>query len=369
MSDGALLATGVAPAAGGLTTLAVSQYGQLYCDLSYPAADRGALAQLADHINLIDPPGSIPTEPVADGTVATVSSVDPNEKLGPQGVGPLRGVQAGEPLTYTIYFENLATATAPAQEVFITDQLDTDLDWTTFELGEIAFGERIVTDLGGRQVGTTRTAVDRYWVDIQAEIVATSGLVHWVLRTIDPMTGDLPADAVAGFLPPEDGSGRGQGHVSFTVRSKTGLAPGTELRNEARIIFDANAAIDTNEWGNTILGGDPRLTEAVNLRLSEPAAGTVLRWTAPVGADTYDVIRGDVESLQATPTQVDLGTVTCLADNIGTVTTTTVPDPDLPGPGRVFFYLVRPNFGTQPGSYGFGSDATLERLPASGDCP
>jgi uncharacterized repeat protein (TIGR01451 family) len=40
-------------------------------------------------------------------------------------------------ITYTIYFENQPTATAPAQKVVVTDPLDSNLDWSTVQLSQI----------------------------------------------------------------------------------------------------------------------------------------------------------------------------------------------------------------------------------------
>jgi uncharacterized repeat protein (TIGR01451 family) len=58
-----------------------------------------------------------------------------------------------EPLRYTVLFENdPVLATAPAQEVVVTDALDTNLlDLDTFSLGPIAFGERRVFPPSGAQ--------------------------------------------------------------------------------------------------------------------------------------------------------------------------------------------------------------------------
>src|SRR5262249_33203722 len=52
-----------------------------------------------------------------------VVSVDPNAKVGPTGIGAANQV-SGTPLTYSIRFENLQTATADVQELSVTDPLD-----------------------------------------------------------------------------------------------------------------------------------------------------------------------------------------------------------------------------------------------------
>ena len=53
--------------------------------------------------------------------------------------------------------------------------------------------------------------------------------------TIDPSSG-LPPDVMTGFLMPEDGTGRGQGFISYIARP--GTPTGTEIRNIGQIQFD-----------------------------------------------------------------------------------------------------------------------------------
>ena len=65
-------------------------------------------------------------------------------------------------------------------------------------------------------------------------------------------TGGLPADPLAGFLPPNNASNQGTGYVTFSVKPKTGLANGTTITNQASIVFDVNVPIGTNSVTNTI---------------------------------------------------------------------------------------------------------------------
>jgi uncharacterized repeat protein (TIGR01451 family) len=187
-----------------------------------------------------------------------VASIDPNEKVGPPGVGVQKIVSSGEDLAYTIYFENMSTASAPAQEVVVEDYLDSDLDWASFRLTEISWGGVTVPIPEGAAELETRVTVADYrpavtkswWVEVRAEVSTLTGRVRWTLTMLDPETGQPPEDALAGFLPPNDASGRGEGHVSFIIRSS---APaGTQLTNSAQIVFDANAAIQTNQVWNTV---------------------------------------------------------------------------------------------------------------------
>ncbi|HZQ46885.1 MAG TPA: RHS repeat-associated core domain-containing protein, partial [Verrucomicrobiae bacterium] len=69
---------------------------------------------------------------------------DPNELTGPAGFGMQAYVTESNLFGYGIYFENETNATAAAQDVQITDPLPATLDWQTFQLGEIAFGNVFV---------------------------------------------------------------------------------------------------------------------------------------------------------------------------------------------------------------------------------
>jgi hypothetical protein len=71
-----------------------------------------------------------------------------------------------------------------------------------------------------------------------------------------------PDDPLAGFLPPNDDSGRGEGHVSFSIRPRADLLDGTVISNQANIVFDHNAPIATNIVTNTI---DARPPEVVGV--------------------------------------------------------------------------------------------------------
>jgi uncharacterized repeat protein (TIGR01451 family) len=207
-----------------------------------------------------DPPDGGLNHPAARHSSQAVLSSDPNEKVGPVGKGTQRTVEIEDTLTYTIYFENKKEATAPAQEVFIVDRLDPSLDWSTFRFLDAAFDDSIVPAGDDKLQYHTRTTIPdwrtgvskEWWLDITGEIDPVTGVVRWTFRTLDPETGELPEDALAGFLPPEDGTGRGQGHVTFAVRPRADTPKGTRTGSSASIIFDANAAIETNEAWNTI---------------------------------------------------------------------------------------------------------------------
>jgi hypothetical protein len=182
--------------------------------------------------------------------VTTVTSIDPNSLTGPAGYGTPNYVAANTLLSYIINFENAPTATAPAKRVVITDQLDPNLNWSTLQLTGVGFGDTnivIPPDSQFYQATVPVTENDQsFVVDIIISFNPTTGVLSAVFQSIDPNT-QLPPDVLNGFLPPEDGTGRGIGYIGFLIDPKSGLPTGTQIRNVALITFDANPAIATDE--------------------------------------------------------------------------------------------------------------------------
>jgi hypothetical protein len=77
---------------------------------------------------------------------------------------------------------------------------------------------------------------------------------------VDRQTGQIPADPLAGFLPPNKIAPKGQGSVSFSIRTRGTPATGTEVRNGASITFDQNPPILAPEWTNTLDRDGPQST-------------------------------------------------------------------------------------------------------------
>lgn len=179
-----------------------------------------------------------------------VASRDPNDKIGPSGVGAASYVPGNQALPYRIDFENDKSATAPAQRVTVTDQLDASLDWSTFELREAGFGDTLLTiPAGSRHYQTVVPLTQNgqtFEVQIELGIHSDTGQVFATFQSIDPATS-LPPDVLSGFLPPEDGSGRGMGYFTFVIHPKAGLPHATAIRNVALIRFDFNEVIATDQ--------------------------------------------------------------------------------------------------------------------------
>jgi murein DD-endopeptidase MepM/ murein hydrolase activator NlpD len=224
-----------------------------------PEGDAKTFA-VADQIRLTEIP--IQTTPVATQETLVIRAFDPNDKIGPAGVGPSRIITAQQPLYYIVNFENMSSATAPVQELIITDALDANLDWATLELVDLTFSSQTIAISTGQYEFSTRfippiasvvgSVQGQMAIDVNAKLDPKTGLLEWRLRAIDTATDEPPEDARAGFLPPENGTGRGQGHVSFLIKPKPGVALGTRITNKASIVFDTNAPIGTNEVWNIV---------------------------------------------------------------------------------------------------------------------
>ena len=161
-------------------------------------------------------------------TTAVLGSYDPNDKTGPAGAGGSSLHPGRALLPYTVYFENKATAQVPAQEVLIVDSLDPNLDWSTFELGGMAFNDTSVTIPRGLQqyTGETYVGTDPNPVRIEVSFDPATGATEWYLRSVDPLTQWLPDDPYAGFLPPNDATHRGEGWGELHRGAQGGAAVG-----------------------------------------------------------------------------------------------------------------------------------------------
>jgi hypothetical protein len=180
---------------------------------------------------------------------------DPNEKVGPIGFGGEEWISVQESFIYRVFFENIPSATAPAAEVRVLDLLDPSLDLGSFRVDQIQFGETTIDVPANR--ASFNTSIDLsiahgVRVNVTAGVNAATREAFWLFESVDPQTGEFPTDASAGFLPPNDDTGRGQGSVVYTIKPRVDVGTGTVIRNRANIFFDFNEPIETNEVFNTI---------------------------------------------------------------------------------------------------------------------
>jgi hypothetical protein len=133
----------------------------------------------------------------------------------------------------------------------LAQRLEPGLDWSTFQLGNLGFGSTSIAIPAGLQHYDTTVSVTEigqaFDVVISLDLNPATGVFTASFQSIDPSTDLPPTSVLTGFLPPEDGSGRGLGFVSFTISPKTGLATGTQVRNVAQVAFDFAQSIATDQ--------------------------------------------------------------------------------------------------------------------------
>lgn len=152
-----------------------------------------------------------------DHAQVCLSSFDPNEK----SVSPEGTISTTTPLEYTIKFQN--TGTAAALNIFVHDQLDANLDASTFEV---------------------------------------KGFSHPMTYTLNG-TGNL-VFTFAGINLPDSNSNEPQSHgyIRYSILPKNNLSDGTTINNTASIYFDFNAPVVTNTTQNTIGNSSTGITQS-----------------------------------------------------------------------------------------------------------
>ena len=244
------------------------------------------------------PPEPSP-EPCGSCDSQDIVPADPNDLLGPTGYGSIGFIRPGGALQYTIEFSNEKTAQVPADNVTVTEQLSPNLNWITFQLGTIGFGSYVVNVPPGLTSYSTRvdaTAKLGVYVDVDASLNLSTGLLTITFTSLDPNTLDTPANPLVGFLPPDTDPPNGEGYINYTIQPKAGLATGATLDAQASIVFDTNAAIATPQIVNTIDASPPTSTVTA-LPSTTTSSSFTVSWSGSDGAgpgiNNYDVYVSD----------------------------------------------------------------------------
>ncbi|NLD50884.1 MAG: S-layer homology domain-containing protein [Clostridiaceae bacterium] len=190
-----------------------------------------------------------------------VASLDPNDIIGPEGFGEENMIKDEETLDYKIRFENDAQkALSPAQKVCIEQELDKNLDLSTFRLGSFGFGQHIFEVPENRTYYQKRIDLREemgLYLNVNAGIDVMSGKAFWLFESIDPETGRTPEDPLRGFLPVNLKDSEGEGFVTYTIKPAKNLKTSERVEAQAVIVFDRNEPIDTPLIFNTVDCGNP----------------------------------------------------------------------------------------------------------------
>jgi RHS repeat-associated protein len=243
------------------------------------------------------PPNKPPQNPSTggpSGSTPQVVSHDPNALIGPSGYGAEGFVNDAAALPYTIDFEN--DGSSAAQTVTVTEQLDSNLDWSTFQLGSFGFGANDVTVPAGlTQYQTTVSCKNSDGTPLKVLVSLNfnvgTGLLTATFTSVDPVTGLAPAGVFDGFLFPDNSSGVGEGFVQYTVQPKPELSNDPTINQQATVVFDTNAPLNTQTVANTIDDVPP--ASSVSTLPNSSAASFTVHWSGSdaqgLGIASYDV--------------------------------------------------------------------------------
>ena len=197
-----------------------------------------------------------PKKNLKDWIIKDVSSMDPNDKTGPVGLTANNYFDGQSNMQYLIRFENISTATAPASVVEIADTLDNSffdvrsLRFTGFGFADSSYQvlnaiESYVQEIDLRPAKNTI-------VRFSAKLDTVVNSITWKFESLDPISRDLVSDPNDGFLNPNQNSPEGEGFVSFSISPLPNRPHLQQVSNQAKIVFDENAPIFTNDWLNTV---------------------------------------------------------------------------------------------------------------------
>lgn len=186
--------------------------------------------------------------------LSMVNSLDPNEKVGSEGLNFSRAISTDELVNYIVYFENVDSATAAAQEIQIIDTLDINLDPSSYYFGDVKLGKLLMPlPDSSKEYSKKVNLNDTTDIEIEIKYEETKRILKWHFKGKDLVFGGW-----GDILPPNKVSPEGEGFVSFSIKPKQKLISGTTIRNSASIIFDLNKPIITNEVFNTLDSKPPQ---------------------------------------------------------------------------------------------------------------
>lgn len=178
------------------------------------------------------------------------ASFDPNDKtVIPGAISGPAYVEAGQPLEYTIRFQNTGNDTALT--VRVVDTLSANLDFNTFEQGASSHAVSLKT------YGLNNT------------------ILEWTFSKIN-----LPDSAI--------NKSKSNGYVKYRIRTKDKLEEETQIKNTAAIYFDYNDPVITNTTLNVVRKNDLVLS----VPSSEKTSNKIKIWPNPFAEKTQFQVSG-----------------------------------------------------------------------------
>jgi len=205
--------------------------------------------------------------------IEPVHATTPEDKYGPTGFDSpgtvpeecKRFVTPDREFYYRADFWNREDATAPACDVLVKDQLDPNLDVSSFRFEEMGFRKWTVKlePCQYFNINIDMRPDANMVVNVEGTFDEQTREITWTFRSLDPATWQTPEDLMAGFLPPITESGEEVGWTGFSAKAKGGLGTGAKIRNQAFVEFDwagdllNHPAPKEGPWLNTIDAGVP----------------------------------------------------------------------------------------------------------------
>jgi hypothetical protein len=207
---------------------------------------------------------------------------------------------------------------------------------------------------------------NHHMVDVETTVIASDncGTPTVVLASLTSNEAD---DA------PGDGDGRTTGDIQlgiddfhFRLRAERASTGSGRIYSVVYTATDGSGNAASATRFIAVPHDQNGLIDPVVIVLGQGVSGTVVSWAVVPDAQSYDVIRGDLNNVLETGEEINLGTVVCIEANSMDESTLGWEDGELPQLGKTFFYLVEYDSGISS-SYGTES-APKPRVPGLGDC-
>jgi hypothetical protein len=216
--------------------------------------------------------------------VEQIDSQDPDNIIGPIGVGANGMVSPNSLLPYTIDFSNVNPTQAPAQQIVIQQNLDqSSLDLQSFQLTGFGFNGQTYSIPAGSTFYQTTLDFSGYNVDVTASIDESTGVATWTFTTIDPTTGQIPLDTSVGFLPVvpsgNNSGGIGEGFVSYSVVPNSTDQTGAVISVQASVTLNTQPPFETPQITNTVDAGTGLTSSVATLPAMEHSTQFNVSWS------------------------------------------------------------------------------------------